>query len=68
MTGKQYLSVLVLSIDNYGNLDELLSKLKKRIKEIVPDLELRKAFTPLDKEKLEILKFIRIGDIGRDDS
>ena len=48
--------VLVLSADNYGNLDELLSKLKKRMKEIAPDLELRKAFTPLDKEKLEILR------------
>ena len=48
--------VLVLSTDNYGNLDELLSKLKKRIKEIAPDLELPKAFTPPDKEKLEILR------------
>ena len=48
--------VLVLSTDNSGNLDELLSKLKKRIKEIAPDLELRKAFSPLDKEKLEILR------------
>ena len=48
--------VLVFSTDNYGNLDELLSKLKKRIKEIAPDLELRKAFTPPDKEKLEILR------------
>ena len=48
--------VLVLSTDNYGNLDELLSKLKKRIKEIAPDLELRKVSTPLDSEKLEILR------------
>ena len=48
--------VLVFSTDNYGNLDELLSKLKKRIKEIAPDLELPKAFTPPDKEKLEILR------------
>ena len=48
--------VLVFSTDNYGNLDELLSKLKKRIKEIAPDLELRKVSTPLDSEKLEILR------------
>ena len=48
--------VLVLSTDNYGNLDVLLSKLKKRIKEIAPDLELRKVSTPLDSEKLEILR------------
>jgi DNA-binding NarL/FixJ family response regulator len=34
----------------------LLSKLKKRIKEIAPDLELRKVSTPLDSEKLEILR------------
>jgi len=48
--------VLVLSTDNYGNLDDLLSKLNKRVKEIEPDLQLRRVTTHLDREKLEILR------------
>lgn len=48
--------VLVLSADISGNLDDFLSKLKRSVKEIEPGLELRKVSTPLDREKLEILR------------
>ena len=48
--------VLVLSADISGDLDDLLSKLKRSVKEIEPGLELRKVSTPLDREKLEILR------------
>jgi DNA-binding NarL/FixJ family response regulator len=33
-----------------------LSKLNKRVKEIEPDLQLRRVTTHLDREKLEILR------------
>src|SRR5574342_196364 len=39
-----------------GNLDDLLSKLKKRIKELEPELELRMIPTPFNREKLEIIR------------
>jgi hypothetical protein len=48
--------VLVLSADVLGNLDDLLSKLKKRIKEMEPELELRMISTPFNREKLEIIR------------
>jgi hypothetical protein len=48
--------VLVLSADVLGNLDDLLSKLKKAIKELEPELELRMISTPLNREKLEIIR------------
>ncbi|HEX9318448.1 MAG TPA: hypothetical protein VF884_05885 [Nitrososphaeraceae archaeon] len=48
--------VLVLSADISGDLDDLLSKLKRSVKEIESGLELRKVSTPLDREKLEILR------------
>jgi len=48
--------VLVLSADVVGNLDDLLSKLKMRIKELEPELELRMISTPFNREKLEIIR------------
>lgn len=46
----------MLSATNRGNLNELLTKLEERVKEIEPELELRKVSVQLDKEKQEILK------------
>lgn len=58
--------ILVLSADNRGNLDELLTKLKERAKELEPELELRKVSLQIDKEKQEILKNLLESGISED--
>jgi hypothetical protein len=58
--------ILVLSADNRGNLDELLTKLKERVKELEPELELRKVSHQIDKEKQEILKNLLESGISED--
>ena len=58
--------ILVLSADNRGDLDELLTKLKKRVKVLQPELELRKVSVQIDKEKQEILKNLLESGISED--
>jgi len=58
--------ILVLSADNRGNLDELLKKLKERVKVLEPELELRKVSVQIDKEKREILKNLLESGISED--
>lgn len=58
--------ILVLSADNRGNLDELLKKLKERVKVLEPELELRKVSVQIDKEKQEILKNLLESGISED--
>jgi DNA-binding NarL/FixJ family response regulator len=56
----------VLTATNRGNLNELLTKLEERVKEIEPELELRKVSVQLDKEKQEILKNLLESGISED--
>lgn len=56
----------MLSATNRGNLNELLTKLEERVKEIEPELELRKVSVQLDKEKQEILKNLLESGISGD--
>ena len=58
--------ILVLSADNRGDLDELLTKLKERVKVLQPELELRKVSVQIDKEKQEILKNLLESGISED--
>jgi hypothetical protein len=58
--------ILVLSADNRGDLDELLTKLKERVKVLQPELELRKVSVQIDKEKREILKNLLESGISED--
>ena len=58
--------ILVLSADNRGDLDELLTKLKERVKVLQPELELRKVSLQIDKEKREILKNLLESGISED--
>lgn len=58
--------ILVLSADNRGDLDELLTKLKERVKVLEPELELRKVSVQIDKEKQEILKNLLESGISED--
>jgi hypothetical protein len=58
--------ILVLSADNRGDLDELLTKLKERVKVLQPELELRKVSVQIDKEKREILKNLLESGISDD--
>ena len=56
----------MLSATNHGNLNELSTKLEERVKEIEPELELRKVSVQLDKEKQEILKNLLESGISED--
>jgi len=58
--------ILVLSADNRGDLDELLTKLKERVKVLQLELELRKVSVQIDKEKREILKNLLESGISED--
>jgi hypothetical protein len=58
--------ILVLSADNRGDLDKLLTKLKERVKVLQPELELRKVSLQIDKEKREILKNLLESGISED--
>jgi hypothetical protein len=58
--------ILVLSADNRGDLDELLTKLKERVKVLEPELELRKVSVQIDREKREILKNLLESGISED--
>ena len=58
--------ILVLSADNGGNLDELLTKLKERVKEVEPELELHKVAIQISKEKQDMLKNLLESGISED--